>query len=64
MTPSPVPETVVTVAGRSFIADGSGVLWCPDSGLMVVADLHLEKGSSFAARRMDLWIPHGCPKLR
>ncbi|MBX9992569.1 ligase-associated DNA damage response endonuclease PdeM [Phreatobacter oligotrophus] len=54
MTPSPVPETVVTVAGRSFIADGSGVLWCPDSGLMVVADLHLEKGSSFAARRMML----------
>jgi DNA ligase-associated metallophosphoesterase len=54
MTPSAIPETIVTIAGRSFVADGAGVLWCPDARLLVVADLHLEKGSSFAARRMML----------
>jgi len=30
--------------------DPSGALWWPDEGLLAVADLHLEKGSGFAAR--------------
>lgn len=30
--------------------DPSGLLWCPDSGVLAVADLHLEKASAAAAR--------------
>ena len=40
----------VDVAGVSFIADLSGALFWEDQSLLVVSDLHLEKGSSFAAR--------------
>jgi uncharacterized protein len=43
-------EHVVTVAGTSLVADPSGALYWPEHGLLAVADLHLEKGSSFAAR--------------
>ena len=39
-----------TVAGVTLIADLSGALFWEDAGLLVVSDLHLEKGSSFAAR--------------
>lgn len=48
------PETVISLCGRAFLADPSGALWCPASRLLVVSDLHLEKGSSLAARRMLL----------
>lgn len=34
----------------SFITDKSGALFWPEKSLLVVADLHLEKGSSFAKR--------------
>ena len=44
----------VVVSGVSLIADPDGVLYWPEQGLLVVADLHLEKGSSFAARGMLL----------
>jgi uncharacterized protein len=40
----------IDVAGVSFIADLSGALFWEDERLLVVSDLHLEKGSSFAAR--------------
>jgi DNA ligase-associated metallophosphoesterase len=40
----------ITVAGTALVADPAGALCWPDAGLLVVADLHLEKGSSFAAR--------------
>lgn len=55
-TPQPVPlrETALTVAGRDFLADPSGALWCAATRMLVVADLHLEKGSAFAARRRHL----------
>ncbi len=43
-------QPVITVAGTSMIADLAGALYWPDQRLLVVADLHLEKGSSFAAR--------------
>lgn len=33
-----------------LLADPEGALYWPDQGLLAVADLHLEKGSSFAAR--------------
>ena len=38
------------VAGISFTADLSGALFWEDERLLVVSDLHLEKGSSFAMR--------------
>jgi DNA ligase-associated metallophosphoesterase len=38
------------VVGVSFIADLSGALFWQDESLLVVSDLHLEKGSSFARR--------------
>ena len=40
--------------GSAFLADPSGVLYWPDEHLMVVADLHFEKGSSYARRRVFL----------
>jgi DNA ligase-associated metallophosphoesterase len=40
----------IAIAGQHIIADPSGALYWPEHGLLVVADLHLEKGSSYAAR--------------
>jgi DNA ligase-associated metallophosphoesterase len=40
----------ITVAGVTLIADLAGALYWPDERLLVVSDLHLEKGSSFAKR--------------
>jgi uncharacterized protein len=40
----------LSICGKSFIADQSGVLYWPGHKTLIVADLHLEKGSSFAAR--------------
>ncbi len=38
------------VAAVAFVGDPAGALYWPEQGLLAVADLHLEKGSSFAAR--------------
>jgi DNA ligase-associated metallophosphoesterase len=38
------------VAGAGVVADPSGALYWPEERMLVVADLHLEKGSSFARR--------------
>ncbi len=40
----------VTIADVTFLADLSGALFWQEQRLLVVSDLHLEKGSSFAAR--------------
>src|SRR5271169_4170110 len=42
--------SIVSIAGVSLVADLSGVLFWEDQNVLVVSDLHLEKGSSFAAR--------------
>lgn len=42
------------VSGVSFLADISGALFQEDERLLIVADLHLEKGSAYAARRVLL----------
>ncbi len=47
-------EKIVRLHGSAFVADPAGVLYWPDEHLLVVADLHLEKGSSYAARRVFL----------
>src|SRR5258708_11731199 len=43
-------RSALNVAGVTFVADLSGALFWEDQDLLVVSDLHLEKGSSFAAR--------------
>jgi uncharacterized protein len=40
----------MNVAGVTLIADLSGALFWEEQSLLVVSDLHLEKGSSFATR--------------
>ena len=40
----------IVIAGLSLVPDPAGALYWPEEAALVVADLHLEKGSSFAAR--------------
>jgi hypothetical protein len=40
----------LSLAGAALVADCAGALYWPDENLLVVADLHLEKGSAFARR--------------
>lgn len=40
----------VVVAGEAASLRPSGALWLEDAAMLVVADLHLEKGSAYAAR--------------
>lgn len=48
---SAVSDTAMIRLGATvFFADPSGVLFAPQTRLLVVADLHLEKGSALAAR--------------
>ena len=41
---------MIDLAGQRFVADRSGALFEPSARTLIVADLHLEKGSAFAAR--------------
>jgi len=43
-------DAEIVVAGVALTADCEGALFWPEQRLLVLADLHLEKGSSFAAR--------------
>ena len=40
----------IEVSGVALVGDPDAALYWPEQGLLAVADLHLEKGSSFAAR--------------
>jgi DNA ligase-associated metallophosphoesterase len=40
----------ILVAGVTLVADYAGALYWPEEQLLIVSDLHLEKGSSFARR--------------
>ena len=44
----------IAIAGVTLAADCAGALYWPEEGALVVADLHLEKGSSFAERGVFL----------
>ena len=44
----------IRIAGVTVVADCGGALYWPEEGLLAVADLHLEKGSSFARRGVFL----------
>ena len=50
----------IDFAAVTFVADTAGALYWPQERLLVVADLHLEKGSSFAARG-SLLPPYDTP---
>lgn len=47
-------EPMITLAGARLVPDRSGALWWPAEATLVVADLHLEKGTSFADRGVFL----------
>ncbi|MEM1284461.1 MAG: ligase-associated DNA damage response endonuclease PdeM [Pseudomonadota bacterium] len=44
----------IRLAGVHLVADRSGALYWPEEKMLIVADLHLEKGSSFARFRQHL----------
>ena len=49
------PARAAFMLGRlALVPDLSGALWLPDERTLIVADLHLEKGSSYAARGVFL----------
>lgn len=53
------PTTVpVMVGGQNIVLDHSGVAWLPETGDMLVSDLHFEKGSAFAARGHAMLPPY------
>jgi DNA ligase-associated metallophosphoesterase len=43
-------EATLPLNGADLIADLTGALWWPEAALLAFADLHLEKGSSYAPR--------------
>lgn len=45
-----MPADLLRLNGADLLPDLSGALFWPDRGLLAVADLHFEKGSSIAAR--------------
>src|SRR6185312_13172350 len=47
----------IALAGTTFQAELNGALLWPDEATLVVADLHLEKGSSYASRRRPQFLP-------
>jgi DNA ligase-associated metallophosphoesterase len=55
--PSPVVDpsaTPIVVNGARLLALRDAALWWPDEATLIVSDLHLEKGSAFAARGVPL----------
>lgn len=52
LTPArrPCGSLSVRVMGEVCVLRCSGALWLPDHGTLVAGDLHLEKGSAYAAR--------------
>lgn len=43
-------EQPMSLSGKAFVADHAGALYWPAQDALIVADLHLEKGSSLARR--------------
>lgn len=43
-------DSTISLCGTTLIGDPAGALYWADEGVLAVADLHLEKGSAFAAR--------------
>jgi uncharacterized protein len=47
-------EVGISIAGTSLVGDPDGALYWPQERLLAVADLHFEKGSSYARRGIFL----------
>lgn len=47
-------EQVLSICGKTLIAHASGALFWPAEHALLIADLHLEKGSAFAAKGVML----------
>lgn len=47
-------EAAIEIGGLAFVADAAGALVLPEDRLLLVADLHLEKGSAYARRGIFL----------
>ncbi|KAI95333.1 phosphoesterase [Rhodomicrobium udaipurense JA643] len=43
-------SVLIRFAGLAVVVDGSGAAYLPDHAMLIVSDLHLEKGSGAAAR--------------
>jgi uncharacterized protein len=54
----------IALCGAELVADSSGVIYWPAEQTLLVADLHLEKGSSFARRGVMLPPYDTCETLR
>ncbi len=50
LTAEDFADQPISLCGKAFRADMSGALYWPSENAIVVADLHLEKGSAFAAK--------------
>ena len=49
--PDPATKAATLMVGpAAFVADAAGALWHEDDRILIVSDLHLEKGSAFARR--------------
>ncbi|WP_421738549.1 ligase-associated DNA damage response endonuclease PdeM [Caulobacter sp.] len=48
----------IELSGASVVLRGSGALWLESERTLVVADLHFEKGSSYAARHGQMLPPY------
>ncbi len=49
-----VAETPIMLAGSAVSLDPAGAVWIASQRMLIVADLHLEKGSSYARRQIFL----------
>jgi DNA ligase-associated metallophosphoesterase len=52
--PAALSGVETSVYGVAAVCDPLGALYMPDAGILVVSDLHLEKGAAFARRGMML----------
>lgn len=50
--PSVASDAAIRLNGAELVPDVSGALWWPAKGVLVVADLHLEKGSSYTRHNL------------
>lgn len=53
-----VASAELELQGELLLIDPRGCLFWPERGMLVVSDLHLEKGSSFAARKGVFMPPY------
>jgi DNA ligase-associated metallophosphoesterase len=47
-------DALISLAGEQVIPDLSGAAWLPDFKALIIADIHLEKGSSYLLRGVPL----------